>query len=248
MYLEPATLGANGPVIKLQLLRQNVDPRDALDFPRAETLSPSDLMITRDTATIELAWSRPEFRVVPLVWDVTYVMFGWGPTSPTPQGFRETLMAAGIPGDVRDPEPRDPTQSTCNTGTQPAKGPSRIAYASDDPIARALAERLVAMSVSNSWLMSQIPGANAQVRVRTLPMTAAALDTAMMAGMPYAFIVQVPHAEPHSCWARLGGPVLGPVVPLADSRPHAIIRRGVPSLDIDGEGLVRLHPRSSNKP
>lgn len=248
MYLAPVALDARGPTIKLQLLRRGVDPRDALDFPRAGTLAPSDLMITRDTATIGLARSRPEFRVVPLAWDVTYLLLGRGHLSASdfPPGFYEAVTAAGIPGDVRKPEAWDSGSSDCGPSlvTMGQPGPPRIGYPSDDPIARALAERLVAISASNGWLMDLIPGATPSTRARTLPMTAEALDSAVVVGRPYAYLVPVSRAHKVTCLVKWNGPIIG----LLDSRPHAIIRRGVPALEIDGEGLVRLHPRMPTRP
>jgi hypothetical protein len=247
-YLDPVSFNARGPTIKLQLLRAGVDPRDALDFPRAGTLGPSDLLITRDTATIGLARSRPEFRVVPLAWDVTYAMMGRPQEIVIPRSFRGALTAAGVPGDSRNPESWPPTSSICRIGQSPTAPqlPPRIAYSNDDPIARALAERLVAMAVtpSHSWIADWIPGANQGNRPRTLPMSPSALDSAITLGRPYAFVVATSRSQPLSCESQIAGSVL----PLIDSRPYAIIRRGVPALEIDGEGLVRLHPRMPTRP
>ena len=114
----------------------------------------------------------------------------------------------------------------------------------DDPIAKALAERLVAMSASDGWLTSLIPGASPQARARTLPMSASALDSAIASGRLYAYVMAAPKSQTWSCGLAWNGSI----IPLIDSRPYAVIRRGVPELEIDGEGLVRLHPVVPSQP
>jgi hypothetical protein len=102
-----------------------------------------------------------------------------------------------------------------------------VVYPQGDPVARALAERMVAL-------------AGTSPRLRTMGLEPAALEASLQSGTEQAYIWAVPRQTLDPC-RELSGLVRGMrVQPLIDTRARAIVRRGAPPLEIDWDGTVRV--------
>ena len=201
------------------------DLRDALDRW-------ADLLVTRDPALLEYAGRRHEFTVHPLPWSRTYVLLQPSQAPPLSAGSteldRQSLARDAVPGDARSAEP--PfwwTESSC-PATGPAAAPSsdRVVYARDDDVARALAERLVALGAGN--------------RLRAAGLEDSSLTAALRAGSERAYVVSLPPHPLQPCRALRDVPKGARILSLIDTREHAIVRRGAPPLTADWDGTVRI--------
>lgn len=254
LFLVPAAPVASPVTLKVQVLRGGVDPRDALDFPRAGLLGRADVVITTDPRALAYADSRAEFQTLPLAWNVSYVLVTPAPSSEAkrvslPAAVRDSMARDLAPATLRPAAPGSWWESEPCTTPAPVATPAaapRIVYANDDPIARSIAERLVALAAAEgSWVNLLVPGGSAAMRPRTLPMTPAAMDSAVASGRPFAFVLPLSRLRPVLCsgvprWAEASM-----ITSLVDSRPSAIIRRGVPPAMIDGDGLLRFFTETS---
>ncbi|MEP7326563.1 MAG: hypothetical protein ABI836_11485 [Gemmatimonadota bacterium] len=230
-YLVPVT--GTRPVIKVEQLRPGVDPRDALDFPRAGQVSPADIVITREAAAVAYARNRSEFSAVGVAWDQTYVLVTPppGPVAAVSDETRRGLESGVVPGEVRAALPPFWWDSlSCLTtvrhpATDPRGGPI-IGFLRSDSMAQALAERLAAVAPTGG--------------TRTIAISN--LDSAMVAGSPSALVLLLPRQRPVSCDGITGWPAGSRIDPLVDLRTFVITRRGVPALLLDADGMVRLNP------
>jgi hypothetical protein len=123
---------------------------------------------------------------------------------------------------------------------QPA---ARLAYPSDDPAARGLAERLVALAAAPdrpAWLAELSGPAPDSLRVLGLDRLtlAARLASAQVAGA----VVAYPRSRQGFCGGGIHPPAGAAVIPLIDSRAHLILRRGTPGFTILLDGTVRFQP------
>ena len=233
-YLVP--VNGRGPVIKLEVLRPNVDARDALDFPRAGLLSPADVVITRDAATVAYARNRREFTVFPVAWDLAYVLLTPMPTPASALTIGDEtqrgLLRDVVPGEVRAAMPPFWWDSLPCLATfkaqypDPRDGPV-IAFFGADPVARALAQRLAAVAMTRTG-------------PRTVATDSTSLDFARATRPPNAFVFPLPRQHPVSCDDVTRWPAGSRIDPLVDLRTFVIIRRGMPPLILDGDGLVRF--------
>jgi len=104
---------------------------------------------------------------------------------------------------------------------------SRIVYQQGDPVARQLAERLVAVADDRS------------------PLSALAADplrfaAGLMRGEDRGYIVALPLQSASPCRESAEWTVKGRLYPLIDTRQHAIVRRGSPALTVDWDGTPRF--------
>jgi hypothetical protein len=137
--------------------------------------------------------------------------------------------------------------------------PARIAYPLGDPVARGIAERLVALTGRGdpipAWLVTAVAG----VASTEGPVVAAGLDPAMLAravrqGEALAFVLPAPRAPGGACTSALlaaedpVGRVLFAadaglrITPLVDVRPSLVLRRGIGGVALDGDGTLRFLP------
>ncbi len=199
------------------------DARDLLD-------AGVDLLVTRDRALRDYAATLQNHEVVALPWDRTYVYVtaeaGAGSTrfDGLEQAVRaearraegdfwwRDLRACGI---ARDSAPPAPT------------GPRRILYARGDPTARDLAGRLAALT-------------------HTVAAGRAADDfrDALAGGKDWGYVIALPRVAADVCRSAKD---LLPSWPatftaLVDTRPTAIVRRGVARWTVDQDGTVHLAP------
>jgi hypothetical protein len=202
------------------------EPRDMLDRG-------VDLLVTRNSELIEYAQSRTQFTTIPLPWTRTYLL-----VQPTPaeQLNRMSLDPQALARDVVHADARaaaiPPWLGEATTCPTPPSGPttvrtSRIAYQLGDDVARALAERIVAVAP---------PGTS----LRSLGLSPAELVSHLQQGLEVGYVVSVPSRPLIPC--RYAGvlPSTARIEPLIETRAHAIVRNGVLPLTVDWDGTVRL--------
>jgi hypothetical protein len=165
------------------------------------------------------------------------------------------------PHDARCTAPGTPTPRSGRTS-------SRVVYRRDEPVARALAERLVALAASggDSSLTVLAPELmRVGARATAVALTPNELDAALRSGSELAFVVAVPLRTGAPCRAvehllaaapwlgrdSAGGDVAGTIAPLVDTRPHAIVRRDRLTLVITWDSTVTVStaaPSSGGRP
>ena len=219
-----------GPVLRIEVPPAAVDERDLLDRSPAGGRG-SDVLITRNRATISYAGSKPGFSVVPLAWDRTYVIvapLGRPALGSAEDGLKQTLVREVIRSDSRVAEPPFWWESMSCGGTTPRPPMGRraeVVYSQDDETAREIAERLVALQPAP---------------LRAVGLTPAALGTSLAAGEAAMYVVSLPRTPPGRCGNQPAWPSQSSVVPLVDGRAHAIVRAGVPGFTIEGDGTFRF--------
>ncbi|HEU4699661.1 MAG TPA: hypothetical protein VFS40_10800 [Gemmatimonadales bacterium] len=258
LLLVPAA--APGPVVRIEVLRPGADPRDALDAaPGALLHRAADVLVTRDPATLAYARRRRELVVVPLPWDRTYVLAAVGGAAEPPDraaALRRALARDAVRSAARGAEPPFwwEGDASCLAAAAPggdltAPRTHRIVYPADDATAGELAERIVALAASTDrpgWLPAPV-GAPVPT-ARAAPLDSTALTRALAAGNEAGYVLPLPRLRPASCAALPRLPAGATLVPLVDTRAHAVVRRGVAPFAVDGDGTLRFFPDSSLSP
>ncbi len=222
----------SGPVTEVTLALRPVsgDPRDALD-------AGADLLPTDDPKLLEYARARREFLVHPLPWSRTYVLV----IPPGQRGFDDLIprdsaaFRAGLARDAVQVEARAaegpywwttaaPCSEAESSATPSARG-LRLTALESDPVGRALAERLVALSGAP---MQVIGGMRQRSPVPTI-----------RSEFGVAFVVPVPRLALVPCREIAAWPAGATVVPLVDTRRSVIVRRGVPPVTVEFDGRLR---------
>jgi hypothetical protein len=211
------------------------DLRDELD-------AGADLVVTRDPAVIEYAAQRAEFEIFPLPWSRTYVLAQRAGAPPLEtelqdESVRRSLAEDAVRADAWPSQRPFWWDSPCSTMISPQvtiPTAPRVVYLQGDPVARQLAERIVALAPDSS-------------RLTAFGMDSAGLTAARAKGADRAYIFSVPFRPISPCReaARLTRGYS--ITPLIDTRARAIVRRGSPLLAVEWDGTVRLAP-SSNAP
>ena len=214
------------PAIELRF-PLNGDGRDALDRG-------ADLIVTRDPALVDYASGRSVFQSFPLPWDRTYLLLQ--PAGAQPIGIgkteeeRRSLAQDAVQVEARAAEPVDwlglGTACSRPAVATPSRSP-RLAYVEGDEVARALAGRLVALAG---------PG----LSLRSVGLEPAAFETSLRQGTELAYIHAVLRRNLDPCRELAGLPSGMSALPLIDTRPRAIIRKGSPPLTVDWDGAVRV--------
>jgi hypothetical protein len=104
-------------------------------------------------------------------------------------------------------------------------GSPAVLYSRSDPVARALAERLVALS--------ELPGAIAR------GVGPSELATALHTGTGRAYVVALPRRALVPCREIAAWPPGAVALALIDTRARLILRNGVPPLEVDYDGAIR---------
>lgn len=209
------------------------DPRDALD-------AGADILRTGDPALLEYARTRSDFTVHPLPWSRTYVLVvppgrdALGALIPADSAaFRAGLASDAVRAEARGAEPPfwwDAMGPCPPLETLPSPpgvlGANAVVYALEDPVARALADRVVALSDNPMMATSGLP--------------ARSMAEALRGGFGRAYyVVAVPRTALVPCREVAGWPAGSALIPLIDTRMSAIVRRGVPRLTVDFDGGLR---------
>lgn len=218
------------PVIDFRFLLSR-DPRDALDRD-------VDLIVTRDPQLIDYVSNRAEFATFSLPWSRTYVLL----EAEDAQTVAPTLRDASIRGSLADAvraaaRVAEPpywwmARGICRSSPARHSGMpgSHLVYPQDDEVARALAQRVVALAPASAGL-------------RALGLDAPAFADAVRRGTERAYIVGLPRQSLAPC--RDGGFLPGAVrlFPLIDTRASAIVRKGAPPLSVEWDGTLRVMDR-----
>jgi hypothetical protein len=208
------------------------DARDALD-------AGVDILTSDDTELLEYARARSDLVVHPLPWSRIYLLV-------VPQGQRgfEELIppdSASFRGDLaRDAvrvearvaegpfwwdEPR-PCPEVNRGRTASATGLRATAPTWNDPVGRALAERLVALS-----------GRPMRVSGGLHPRSPI---SAIRSELGTAYVIPVPSTTLVPCREIAAWPAGARVVPLIETRRSVVLRRGIPPITVDFDGRLRV--------
>jgi hypothetical protein len=212
----------------LRVVAADGDPRDLLD-------EGVDLLLTRNPAALDYAATLAQFERVPLPWQRTHVLLTPGRARPLPaltEEARAALAADAVRGDARGAQ--GPfwwemlsgcaiTPSSPRSQTAPVP---RVVYEANDSAARDLAERFVGLR--------HYP--------RAVGLSGDALAQALRLGGDAGYVVAVESRPVDPCRNLQTlldrAPWLDPatIMPLVDTRLHAIIRRGRSGLSTEWNG------------
>jgi len=274
LLLEPVS-AADGPRLTIHATGAS-DARDLID-------TGIDLLLTDDPALAAYAAARPDFASMPLAWDRTWALLAprrqpLGAASAVRSdslagltfGFRSTLARDAVRSDARAAEGPYWWNDVASCGTTPAtparttssaRASSRLVFRRDEPTARALAERLVALAAigrsdaPDTSLALLAPGLlEAGARATAAPLAPDELTTALRAGSELAFVVSLPRHSLAPCrdverllmsapWLTAGASPLElsrRVAPLIDTRLHAVVRRNRLGLTMAWDSTVTI--------
>jgi hypothetical protein len=271
------TTGAKRPVIHF-VESPEAESRDLLD-------GLADLMVTSDPAVLAYADSRPQMSTTPLAWNQTYVLLSRSRASAIRTG--ETLRAVSphlsndlandaVRADARPCSPPDwwidvgdcfdsfatpgdnfvPVESSGDTHSPVSL---RVIYDLNDPTARDLAERIVALAAAGPGasaeaeaVYSALPGLawDSGQTLITAEVSSEEFERSLHDGDDVAYILSVPRRAPDACteirklvgrapWlVALGLDIFRVFIPLIDTRPHVILNGNGIGLGVDWYGHV----------
>lgn len=276
VLLARPAFGGDKPVIKFVI----ASARDARDLIDNEV----DALITADPDVIDYARGRPQLKTVSLPWDKTYVLLSnsrvselRGGESPPPLSSEllDALAVDAVRSDARGCEMpfwwRD--VEDCSNLSVPfasishgplASHPSamgRIVYDESDPVARGLAERIVALASGNTSGTSESAEIAAalplprggSVRIVAEGMSSNELALSLRMGNDVAYILSLPRNAADPCfearklvrrapWLVTAGEKMADVlVPLVDTRSHLIANGERVGAAVDWFGDVLLY-------
>jgi hypothetical protein len=208
------------------------DARDARD-------AGADVLRTGDPALLEYARARSDFAVHQLPWTRTYLLVvPPGDSLPVHLPADSAAFRAGLARDAVHVEARGaerpywweemlpcPADADTVPPIRDRPATASVVYDREDPVARALAERVVALSDDPRTSASALPA-------RSLP-------RALHARLGRAYIVAVPRTATVPCREAAAWPGGSTLVPLIDTRMSAIVRRGIPWLTVEYDGRLR---------
>ncbi len=249
---------------ELPAVRVLVAPRDPRDLLGAGI----DLLLTRDPATLAYAATLPEFQSVPLEWQRTQVLLQpeRAPTSPAlSDDDRRRLAADAIQGEARGAEGPfwwDHAQGCDGASARvPAQFPltPRVVYDGGDAAAHDLAERLVAVTRASGPASPALTGALLPDRTRrdyqrAVALTGTPLVQARTRGADAGYIVSVDRRPLDPCRELAvvieSAPWLDreTIMPIADTRLHAIVRRGTSGVTKEWDGGLLMSAAPNHEP
>lgn len=233
LLLEPAP-GARGPRLTIHSASE-ASARDLVD-------AGVDLLLTDSPALAAYAGTRADVTSVPLGWDRT-----WGFATPRREvsidssaAFRAGLARDAVRADARPADGPFWWADTTGCGAPGVRSPlastgtSRVVYPRDEPVARALAERLVAILGGRATVAGLTPNA---------------FQSALMAGGEMAYVIPLQRMTLDRCRAvndlLAVAPWLGArgtITPLIDTRLRAVARRDRLRLDFGWDSSVVIVP------
>jgi hypothetical protein len=228
--------------------------RDALD-------GGVDLLVTDNPAIVSYAKRDEELLTLPLPWDRTYVVLtsesAPADASATLRLTLADLLVGAVRADFRTAQGPFWWESA-DQCTEPlrasagalARASFRVVYLSGDRVAQGVVERLVALAGSRlvrgedevGTLLPRL--SQARMRAVATALSPSAFAAALQAGDDLAYVLPLPRSAAAPCqeFAMLlrAAPWLQSVIPLLDTRSHAIVRRGRVGLAVDADGSLRL--------
>lgn len=233
LQLEPVA-GARGPRLTIHLATET-SARDLVD-------AGVDLLVTDSPALAAYAATRGDVTSVPLGWDRTWVVA-------TPRGslaidssvaFRSGLARDAVRADARASEGTHWWSDTTGCSTAMVRsalasiGTSRVVYPHDESVARALAERLVAVLGGRATATGLAPNA---------------FRSALLSGSEMAYVFPLRRMTVDRCRSMnelveraswLGG--RGAITALIDTRLHAVVRRDRLNLTFTWDSTLAIAP------
>ncbi len=278
-----AELRLRPPSVEWPVLRFRQFPgADARDVLRGG----HDVLITGDQSALDYAAPQPSYVSLPLPWDRSYVLFSTtrvrelrtgGEPDVLSADLLEALARDAVRNDARGHEspawwkdlaacgelsPSSGGLPRIPPGAYRTSGPKRIVYPEADPVARDLADRIVALaseagSEGAASLTAAIPGLVGAEDSQLLAagLSGEELETSLRYGEEFAYIVPVPRIVLDPCFAarKLAGRVewLAPhlldltasLVPLVDTRRHVVAASNRIGLYLDWDGTVLITSR-----
>ncbi len=271
---------ADWPIIRFRQF-PGADARDVLRGGH-------DVLVTGDQSALDYAAPQPSYVSVPLPWDRTYVLFSTTRVRELRTGgepdvlsidLLEALARDAVRNDARGHEspawwndlgacgelsPSWVSLPRIPPGAYRTSGPKRIVYPEADPVARDLADRIVALaseggvgSEGAASLTAAIPGlvGAEDTQLLTAGLSGEELETSLRYGEEFAYIVPLPRIVLDPCFAarKLAGRVewLAPhllelaasLVPLVDTRRHVVAASERIGLYLDWDGTVLITSR-----
>jgi hypothetical protein len=245
----------------LRVITAAGDQRDLLDRG-------VDLLLTRDPATLDYARTLPQFQLVPLAWQSTHVLLTPGRKPSTPvlsEQARQVLAADAVRGDARgaqgpfwweDAGACEIAPSGPHSQAVPAP---RIVFDAGDSVARDLSERFVGLVRHSGpgaamFLDALLPDRPRRTYQRAAGLTGDGLTRARRLGVDAGYVVRLDSRPLDPCREAQALVDLAPwldagtVVPLVDTRLHAIIRRGRAGASTEWDGGMVLASGNEPKP
>lgn len=239
LLLEPGA-GASGPRLTIRSATET-DARDLID-------AGTDLLLTESPALARYAAARSNVSSVPLGWNRTWVVVTALPGRlglDSSSTLRSELARDVVPADAR--EAAGPFWWTnvdgCGhdlsggaRGASQSPGTSRVVYPRDEPIARALAERIVALAGAGTVATGLAPNAFAST---------------LRAGGELAYVMPLPRRPSDRCAAAsalmAAAPWIGKspdvITPLIDTRLVSVIERDRLNLTLTSDSTIAISPR-----
>lgn len=225
------------------------DSRDALD-------DGIDLLLTRDPAAVHYAATLPHFQAVPLSWQRIHVLLTPGRSRSSPalsEDERQMLADDAVRGEAQGARGPFWWQTMPDCEVRPLAGPDqsaptpRIVYDARDAVARDLAERFVGLAratgaSATALLDALLPDRPRRRYERATGLTGEALASARRRGTDAGYVMSLDNRPLDSCrdlqalWdsARWLDPET--IVPLVETRLHAIVRRGRSGVTAEWDG------------
>jgi Bacterial extracellular solute-binding proteins, family 5 Middle len=235
------------------------DPRDLLDRG-------VDLLLTRSPAALDYAATLPSFQSVPLAWRWTHVLLAPGRARSTPalsDGQRQVLADDAVRGEARGAQAPFWWQMltdcdvTHERAPSPPRSPSsptpRIVYDVGDTVARDLAERFVGLVRASgpgatAFLDVLLPDRPRRTFQRATGLGGEALALARRLGTDAGYVTALESHPIDPCRDLQvltdGARWLDPetIVPLVETRLHAIVRRGRSGVTAEWDGGLIIAP------
>jgi hypothetical protein len=240
------------------LLDVNAGGRDLLD-------GGVDLLVTRDPSTLAYGSALGRFDAMPLPWSRSYIFLSRasGPAGTLTAPLRQQLAFDAVPGEAQGSSLDWPvvwdscTMAAAPAGPEPAapraaRLSGRIVFAQTDAVARALAERIVALNStraaeSDQILAALIPGGRSRA-LQTASLPEAVLPSALARGEDAGYVIAIDRSD--GCAAltmlREQAPWMSraQAIPLVDTRSRALVRTGRAQLVMEWDGSLLIGPPS----
>lgn len=244
VILMPRDSSARLPRVVVDV-RPFADPRDFVD-------GGADLVLSRDPGVVQYADGTGRVTV-PLPWDRAYGLLVRAQTDgfdPLGASIREALARDAVRETARA-APASEGDGTCRVTTPAMRPPAptvrALAYANDDPTARALAERLVALSQQGELAL---PGTDGPLRAEGLPRER--FRRALSDGGYAGYVLWLSTGVLDGCqrvrllgWHGAGwvGEPAARWIPLIETRPYVIAQPGLWPLRLDADGTLVFVPQ-----
>ena len=217
--------------------------------------------MTREPAALTYAATLGQYDSIPLPWSRSYVFLSRasGPATALPQPLRQKLAEDAVPGEAQgstydfsaawDGCAAEATSAASAPPQRPGASQSRrIVHDQSDPVARALAERIVVLastrSAGNAPLIAALLQSDLSRTLQTAALPAAVLPSALMRGDDAGYVIalekfngcaEVTALREQAAWLTRDNPV-----PLVDTRARALLRKGRSGPTIDWDGALRI--------